>query len=81
MSEKERPVIHSVVPEELGPELYDRLAAYYADDPSVEVILDRRRRGPSGGPPKNDESRYRGRRRRRAVGDHPPLPGDAPSAA
>ncbi len=75
-------VIYSVVPEELADELYDRLAAYYADDPGVTVIIDRRRSGrPSGGPPTADETAFRGRRRRRATGDHPPLLGDSPNAA
>ena len=35
-------MIYCVVPEELAPELYDKLADYYADDPNVEVIIDRR---------------------------------------
>ena len=36
-------MIYCVVPEELAPELYDKLADYYADDPNVEVIIDRRK--------------------------------------
>ncbi|CAB4883107.1 unannotated protein [freshwater metagenome] len=76
-------MIYSVVPEELGPEVYERLKAYYADDPNVTVIVDRRRSGrASGGPPTADESEFRGRRRRRAGGEHPPLyAGDGPDAA
>jgi hypothetical protein len=35
-------VIHCVVPRELEAELYDRLVAYYADNPAVTVIVDRR---------------------------------------
>ncbi|MBA2637720.1 MAG: hypothetical protein H0U79_05805 [Solirubrobacterales bacterium] len=35
-------MIYCVVPEEMAPELYDRLAHYYEDDPNVEVIIDRR---------------------------------------
>jgi hypothetical protein len=35
-------MIYCVVPQELAPELYDKLAGYYADDPNVEVIIDRR---------------------------------------
>ena len=70
-------MIYSVVPEELADELYEKLRDYYADDPEVEVIIDRRRAGrPPGGPPTADESPFRGRRRRRAIGDHPPLRGD-----
>ena len=50
------------------------------------MIVDRRRSGrPSGGPPTADESEFRGRRRRRATGDHPPLylagGDDGPAAA
>jgi hypothetical protein len=36
-------MIYCVVPEELGPELYDQMSSYYADDPNVEVIVDRRK--------------------------------------
>ena len=36
-------MIYCVVPQELAPELYDKLASYYADDPNVEVIIDRRK--------------------------------------
>ena len=76
-------MIYSVVPEELADELYDKLAAYYADDPHVEVIIDRRRSGrPSGGPPTADESIFRGRRRRRVTGDIVGFfDGDLPPAA
>ena len=35
-------VIYCVVPKELEAELYDRLVAYYADNPAVTVIVDRR---------------------------------------
>ncbi|MCU0258009.1 MAG: hypothetical protein MUC84_07075 [Solirubrobacteraceae bacterium] len=75
-------MIYSVVPEELGPELYEQLVAYYADDPDVTVIVDRRRAGrPPGGPPTADENPFRGRRRRRIPGDLPPFHGDGPAAA
>ena len=75
-------VIFSVVPEELGPEVFERVSEHYADDPNVTVIPDRRRSGrPSGGPPTADESKFRGRRRRRATGDYPPLHGDGGPAA
>ncbi len=75
-------MIYSVVPEELASELYDKLVAYYADDPDVTVIIDRRRAGRApGGPPTADESDFRGRRRRRAIGDLPTLHGEPPSAA
>lgn len=75
-------VIYSVVPEELGPEVFKQLTERYADDPGVTVIMDRRRAGrPSGGPPTADESQFRGRRRRRAIGDFPPLHGATGSDA
>ena len=63
-------MIYSVVPEELADELYDKLVAYYADDPEVTVIIDRRRSGRApGGPPVADEGEFRGRRRRRVPGE------------
>lgn len=37
-------MIYSVVPAELADELLAKLQAYYANDPHVEVIVDRRRR-------------------------------------
>ena len=47
-------MIYCVVPAALADELYDKLVAYYADDPNVTVIVDRRKgerrtRGDSGG--------------------------------
>jgi hypothetical protein len=35
-------MIYCVVPRELEDELYDKLVAYYADNPNVTVIIDRR---------------------------------------
>ena len=35
-------MIYCVIPAELEGELYDKLVAYYADNPNVEVIVDRR---------------------------------------
>jgi hypothetical protein len=35
-------VIYCVIPPELRDELYDKLVAYYKDNPNVEVIVDRR---------------------------------------
>lgn len=48
------PVIYCVVPEALADELLEKLESYYADDPNVTVIVDRRKssrreRGSSGG--------------------------------
>jgi hypothetical protein len=67
-------VIYCVVPQELADELYDKLVAYYADDPNVEVIVDRRKgerreRGATGG----GDRQVRDRRRQRVPGDFPPV--------
>jgi hypothetical protein len=61
-------LIYCVVPAALAGELYDRLVAYYADDPNVTVIVDRRKgerrtRGSDGG----GKRQLRDRRRRPAV--------------
>lgn len=68
-------MIYCVVPESMAEELYPRLAKYYAEDPNVEVIIDRRRgpdrRDRAGRPPAQPES-IRDRRRRRARGSFPP---------
>jgi len=67
-------VIYCVVPQELADELYDKLVAYYADDPNVEVIVDRRtgerlERGATGG----GDRQVRDRRRQRVPGEFPPV--------
>jgi len=67
-------MIYCVVPEELAPELYDKLAGYYADDPNVKVIIDRRKSerrsdGDGGG----QRREVRDRRRPRVPGEFPPL--------
>ena len=68
-------MIYCVIPQALADELYDKMVAYYADDPNVTVIIDRRegpdrRAGESGG---HDERRViRDRRKRRATGTFPP---------
>jgi hypothetical protein len=72
-------MIYCVVPEELAPELYDKLADYYKDDPNVKVIIDRRkseRRGRAGGDGEGDEQHQRetrDRRRPRVPGEFPPI--------
>jgi hypothetical protein len=66
-------MIYCVVPEELAPELYDKLAGYYADDPNVKVIIDRRkseRRTDDGGGQRRE---VRDRRRPRVPGEFPPI--------
>jgi hypothetical protein len=68
-------MIYCVVPEELAPELYDRLASYYEDDPNVKVIIDRRRadrRDRVGANPGGNRE-VRDRRRARVPGEFPPL--------
>ena len=68
-------MIYCVVPEELAPELYEKLADYYADDPNVEVIIDRRRaeRRARGADAAEDQRVLRDRRRRGVPGEFPPL--------
>ena len=70
-------MIYCVVPEPLADELFDKLTAYYADDPHVTVIVDRRkasRREPGSSGGGNRE--LRDRRRARVPGELPPLAGD-----
>ncbi len=68
-------MIYCVVPVELQDELYDKLVSYYADNPDVTVIVDRRR-GPDrrsvAGDQGHDERRVtRDRRRARVTGTFP----------
>ncbi len=65
-------MIYCVVPPELEAELYDKLVAYYADNPGVTVIVDRRK-GPDRrvGPAESEfeqKRELRDRRRRRIPG-------------
>jgi hypothetical protein len=67
-------MIYCVVPEPLAAELFDKLTAYYADDPNVTVIVDRRRgsrreAGAAGG----GKREVRDRRRPRVPGELPDL--------
>jgi hypothetical protein len=70
-------VIYCVVPEPLAGELFDKLTEYYADDPNVTVIVDRRkasRRERGAGQADGHERRERrDRRRPRVTGELPPL--------
>jgi hypothetical protein len=70
-------MIYSVVPEELAPELYDKLVEYYKDDPNVKVIIDRRKRERRARgddqDPAADQRETRDRRRPRVPGDFPPI--------
>jgi hypothetical protein len=68
-------VIYSVIPEELAPELYDRLVEYYKDDPNVKVIIDRRKseRRAKGAAEPSEQREVRDRRRPRVPGEFPQL--------
>ncbi|MEA2256512.1 MAG: hypothetical protein QOG35_2557, partial [Solirubrobacteraceae bacterium] len=69
---------YSVVPEELAPELYDRLVDYYRDDPNVKVIIDRRKseRRARGSADGGEHREVRDRRRPRVPGEFPPIDAD-----
>ena len=67
-------VIYCVVPQPLADDLLDKLTDYYADDPHVTVIVDRRKRsrrehGSAGG----GKRALRDRRRHRVTGELPEL--------
>ena len=67
-------MIYCVIPRELEDELFDRMVAYYEDNPNVTVIVDRRtgpdrRRGRASGGMRE----LRDRRRQRAAGTFPKL--------
>jgi hypothetical protein len=67
-------MIYCVIPRALEEELFDRMVAYYADNPNVTVIVDRR-----SGPDRRRGKAYGGmreirdRRRARATGTFPKL--------
>ena len=66
-------MIYCVIPEPLADDLLDKLTDYYADDPNVEVIVDRRkasRRNSSAG---GGNRSLRDRRRPRVTGELPEL--------
>jgi hypothetical protein len=62
-------MIYCVVPQALEDELYKKLSEYYADDPNVEVIIDRRAQG--GEPGTHDP--HTESRRQRVKGTFPPI--------
>lgn len=66
-------MIYCVVPEELAPELYDKLADYYEDDPNVEVIIDRRKRERRTDADPGGQRQVRDRRRPRVPGEFPAI--------
>jgi hypothetical protein len=67
-------MIYCVIPPALEEELFERMVAYYADNPNVTVIVDRR-----SGPDRRRGKAYGGmrelrdRRRMRAPGTFPKL--------
>ena len=67
-------MIYCVIPPELESELYDRLVAYYDDNPDVTVIIDRRQ-GPDrrhgSSTTGEDRREVRDRRRSRVAGTFP----------
>ena len=69
-------MIYCVIPQALSDELYEKMVAYYKDDPNVTVIIDRRegpdrRRGAVSDEVK-EQRVVRDRRNRRATGSFPP---------
>ena len=67
-------MIYCVVPDVLADELFDKLTDYYAEDPNVEVIVDRRkadRRDRTSGA--GGQREVRDRRRARVTGELPEL--------
>jgi hypothetical protein len=73
-------MIYCVVPEPLASELYDKLVEYYADDPNVTVIVDRRkseRRDAAADAEFAEQRETRDRRRRRVPGELPAVDSDS----
>jgi hypothetical protein len=67
-------MIYCVIPRELETELYEKMVRYYADNPDVTVIVDRRtghdRRSRRDTPPA-EKRQVRDRRRARIPGTFP----------
>jgi hypothetical protein len=67
-------MIYCVIPRELEAELFEKMAAYYRENPNVTVIVDRR-----AGPDRRRGKAYGGlrelrdRRRARATGTFPTI--------
>lgn len=66
-------MIYCVVPKQLEGELYDRLVAYYEDEPNVTVIVDRRGSERRSTKPGGGKRKVRDRRRARIPGTFPPV--------
>jgi hypothetical protein len=70
-------MIYCVIPAELADELFDKLTAYYADDPNVTVIVDRRKSQSADWASSVDgQGEIRDRRRPRVPGELPDLASD-----
>ncbi len=70
-------MIYCVVPEALADELFDKLTQYYAGDPNVTVIVDRRRSSRrEAGSGAGGQREVRDRRRARVTGEIPDLASD-----
>ena len=70
-------MIYCVIPQELADELFDKLTRYYADDPGVTVIVDRRRSSRrERGSPSGGRREVRDRRRSRVAGEFLRLAGE-----
>jgi hypothetical protein len=70
-------VIYCVIPEPLAEELYEKLTKYYAEDPNVEVIVDRRKSSRRRTTPRDhgvhNSRQVRDRRRPRVTGEMPQI--------
>jgi hypothetical protein len=68
-------VIYCVIPRELETELFEKMVAYYSDNPNVTVILDRRegadRRDGQVDASIKERRTIRSRRRPRVTGEFP----------
>lgn len=70
-------MIYCVIPEPLADSLYGKLTDYYAEDPNVTVIVDRRRSSRRQGHESGGGNRaVRDRRRARVPGELPELATD-----
>ena len=65
-----RPVLYCLIPPDLAREVHDDLRHHFADDPDVEVVVERRRRDRrSGKDRRQGKERYSGPERRRVNND------------
>ena len=69
-------MIYCVIPQALADELYEKMVAYYKDDPNVTVIIDRRegpdrRRTAEASEEEKNQRVLRDRRQRRMPGTFP----------